>query len=69
VTAGDVGAIYLNDKFYGYVDELNNAGSGLLLKPGEYDLHIDSPLFGQIRRKITIEANKTLTIPLTKPEK
>ena len=31
VTSGDIGAIYINDKFYGYVDELNNPGGGLLL--------------------------------------
>src|SRR4051812_40948952 len=36
VTAGDVGAVYINDKFYGYVDELNNPGAGLLLPPGTY---------------------------------
>ncbi len=64
VAAGDVGAVYLNDRFVGYVDELNNAGSGLLLNPGTYDLHISSPRFGEIRQKVTIEANKVTTIPL-----
>jgi hypothetical protein len=64
VAAGDTGAVYLNDKFVGYVDELNNAGGGLLLKPGEYDLHIASPRFGEIRKKVTIEANKVTSVPL-----
>ncbi len=64
ISGGDVGAVYINDKYYGYVDELNNMGSGILLNPGTYDLHIESPLFGDIRQKITIEANKTTIVPL-----
>lgn len=64
VAAGDVGAVYINDKYYGYVDELNNAGGGLLLKPGTYDLHVISPLFGDFKRQITIEANKVTIVPL-----
>lgn len=68
VAAGDVGAVYINDKFYGYVDELNDKGAGLLLNPGTYDVHIDSPLFGDIRQKITIEANKTTVLPLPKKQ-
>lgn len=64
VAAGDTGPIYLNDKFVGYVDQLNNAGGGLLLNPGTYDLHVDSQRFGDIRQKVTIEANKVTVIPL-----
>jgi hypothetical protein len=69
VATGDVGAFYLNDKFYGYVDELNNAGGGLLLKPGTYDLHVSSPLFGEIRKQVTIEAGKVTVVPLVNKEK
>ncbi|MGH9664658.1 MAG: PEGA domain-containing protein [Bryobacteraceae bacterium] len=68
VAAGDAGAIYLNDHFYGYVDELNNKGSGILLNPGTYDLHIDSPTFGDIRQKVTITANKVTIVPLPKKQ-
>ena len=64
VAAGDVGAVYLNNRFYGYVDELNNVGGGLLLNPGTYDLHVSSPKFGEINQKVTIEANKVTVIPL-----
>jgi len=64
VAAGDTGAVYINDKYYGYVDELNNAGGGLLLKPGTYELHVVSPLFGDFKRQITIEANKVTVVPL-----
>jgi len=69
IAAGDTGAVYLNDKYYGYVDELNNAGGGLLLKPGTYDLHVVSERFGDIRQKITIEANKVTVGPLTEAKK
>ena len=54
VAGGDVGAIYINDRFMGYVDQLNNAGGGLLLNPGTYDLHVSSTRFGEIRQKVTI---------------
>lgn len=66
IAAGDTGAVYINDKFYGYVDELNNPGGGLLLNPGTYDVHIVSPTFGDIRQKVTITANKVTIIPLNK---
>lgn len=69
VAAGDTGAVYINDKFYGHVDELNNLGSGILLNPGTYDLHVVSQIFGDIRQKITIEANKVTVVPLQKKEK
>ncbi|HJT86357.1 MAG TPA: PEGA domain-containing protein [Bryobacteraceae bacterium] len=64
VAAGDVGAIYLNNRFVGYVDEMNNPGSGILVSPGTYDLYVNSPRFGEIRQKITIEANKLTVVPL-----
>lgn len=68
VAAGDTGPIYLNDRFVGYVDELNNAGGGLLLNPGTYDLLVDSQKFGTLRQKVTIEANKVTVIPLEQKE-
>jgi len=66
VAAGDTSPIYINDKFYGHVDELNNLGSGILLQPGTYDLRISSPIFGEINQKLVIEANKTTYVPITK---
>jgi len=68
VAAGDTCAVYINDKFFGHVDELNNVGGGILLNPGTYDLHVVSPVFGEIRQKITIEANKVTVVPLPKKE-
>ena len=69
VAAGDTGPIYLNDRFMGYVDELNNAGGGLLVSPGTYDLLVDSQKFGQIHQKVTVEANKVTVIPLEQRQK
>lgn len=66
VTAGDVSPVYINDKFYGYVDELNNKGSGLLLPPGTYRIRMESPLFGKVDQDFTLEANKVTIIPLKK---
>ena len=65
VAAGDTGAVYINDKFYGYVDELNNKGSGLLLPVGKYRLKVDSPAYG-VDQEINIEADKTTLVPLAK---
>ena len=68
IAAGDTGAVYINDKFFGHVDELNNPGGGILLNPGTYDLHVVSSVFGEIRQKITIVANKVTVVPLPKKE-
>lgn len=64
VTAGDTTPVYINGKFYGYVDELNNAGGGILLNPGTYEISFDSPIYGSVKQSITIEANKVSVIPL-----
>ncbi len=64
VAAGDTSPVYINGKFFGYVDELNNAGGGILLPPGSYEVSFDSPLFGSVKQTITIEANKVTKIPL-----
>ncbi len=64
VAGGDTGAVYINGKYYGFVDELNNAGGGLLLNPGTYEVRVDSPRFGSTVKQVTIEANKVVVIPL-----
>ena len=66
VASGDVSAVNINGKFYGYVDELNNAGGGLLLNPGTYKLQVSSPIFGEINQDVTIVANKVTHVPLPK---
>jgi len=64
VTAGDTTPVYLNGRFFGYVDELNNVGGGILLNPGTYQLSFDSPTYGSVKQTITIEANKVTVVPL-----
>lgn len=64
VTAGDVSPVYINDKFYGYLDEMNNRGSGWLIPPGTYRVKVSSPIFGDIDQSVTVEANKVVVIPL-----
>lgn len=66
VTSGDLGAVYINDKFYGFVDELNNKVGGLLLPPGEYTVKIETENFGSVNEKVNIEANKTTYVELKK---
>jgi hypothetical protein len=66
VAAGDVSPVYINGKFFGYVDELNNAGGGLLLPPGTYKVQVSSPIYGEINKDVTLEANKVTIIPLPK---
>ncbi len=66
VTSGDVSAVYINDKFYGYLDEMNNRGSGWLMPPGKYRVKCNSALFGNIDQEVTLEANKVTVIPLNK---
>jgi hypothetical protein len=66
LAAGDTGAVYINDRYFGFVDELNNAGGGILLNPGTYNVRIVSAKYGDISRQVTIEANKVTVIPLEK---
>lgn len=56
-------AVYLNGKYMGHADEMNHAGSGLLLPPGTYKLKIE-PLSGGagIEKDITIEAEKVTLV-------
>jgi hypothetical protein len=61
---GDDSAVYINDKYAGFVRQLTSLGSGLLLNPGTYELHIQSVALGDIRQQVTIEAGQTKVIAL-----
>jgi hypothetical protein len=52
-------AVYVNDKFYGHVDEFSNCSQRLLLPPGEYTVKI-VPVNGgaPVEQKVRLEANK-----------
>ncbi|MEO8026634.1 MAG: PEGA domain-containing protein [Bryobacteraceae bacterium] len=66
VAQGDTSPVFINGKFYGYLDELNNIGGGLLLPPGKYEVKCTSPIFGDISQMVSLEANKVVVIPLKK---
>ncbi len=66
IASGDTSAVYVNGRFWGHVDEFNNAGGGMLLPPGTYQVRVASPVYGEINQSVTIEANKLTTIPLRK---
>jgi hypothetical protein len=66
VTAGDTGPVYINDKFWGFVDELNNAGGGILLPAGEYHVRAETVNYGLINQTVKVEANKVTVIPVAK---
>lgn len=65
VASGDTGAVWLNDRFYGYVDELNNKGSGLLLPAGTYKLKITDSAY-DLEQDVTIQANQKTVVRLVK---
>lgn len=65
IAAGDTGAVMINDKFFGHVDEFNNAGSGMLLPAGTYRLKLVGSQFN-VDQDVTVEANKTTRVPLKK---
>lgn len=66
VATGDAGPVYINGKFFGFVDELNNAGGGLLLNPGTYEVHVVSQIYGDTTKSVTITANKVTMVDLSK---
>lgn len=56
-------AVYVNDKFFGHVDEFDNFAQGIQLSPGSYAVKI-VPVSGGAphEEKVTIEANKTTIV-------
>ncbi len=64
VAAGDTSPVYINDRFMGFMDELNNRGGGLLLPAGEYTVRCSSSRYGDINQKVTLTANKVTVVPL-----
>ncbi len=55
-------AVYVNNKFFGHVDEFSNPAQGILLPPGSYEVRIE-PLSGQpITKSVTVAANQTVMV-------
>ncbi len=62
-SSGKFGAVYLNGKYMGHIDEFSNGAQGLYISPGEYQLRIASVGGGQDHEeKIVIRENQTTTI-------
>jgi len=62
-SSGKFGAVYINGKYMGHIDEFSNPAQGLLISPGEYQLRIASAEGGQDHEeKVTIKENQTTTI-------
>ncbi|MCC6862018.1 MAG: PEGA domain-containing protein [Bryobacterales bacterium] len=56
-------AVYLNDKYFGHVDEFSNFAQGVLLNPGTYDVRVEPTGGGQpISQKVTIEADRVSVV-------
>jgi hypothetical protein len=55
-------AVYINDKFYGHVDEFSNSSQGILIKPGEYEVKVQPPDGQPIVQKVTVEADKVAVV-------
>jgi hypothetical protein len=62
-SSGKFGAVYINGKYMGHIDEFSNFAQGLLISPGEYELRIAAVGGGQDHEeKITIKENQTTTV-------
>lgn len=55
-------AVYVNDKYFGHVDEFSNSSQGILLPPGEYEFRIEPASGAPISTKARVEANKTVVV-------
>jgi hypothetical protein len=62
-------AVYINEKYFGHVDEFSNFAQGVLLNPGEYEVRIEPVAGGQaVVRKVSIKADQiTLVSGAEKP--
>jgi hypothetical protein len=58
INADKFAPVYVNDKFYGHVDEFSNGSQGLLLPPGTYEIKIAPSSGPAVVQKVTVEANK-----------
>ena len=66
VSTGDTGPVYINDRYWGFVDEFNNAGGGMLLPAGAYKLHVVSQVYGDITKDVTVVVNKVTMVDISK---
>jgi hypothetical protein len=56
------GAVYVNDRFMGHVDEFDNSHQALLLNPGTYEVKIVPRSGPTVSKSVTIEVDKTVLV-------
>ncbi|HBY63351.1 MAG TPA: hypothetical protein DEH78_26305 [Solibacterales bacterium] len=55
--------VFLNGRYYGWVDEVDNFAQGIKLKGGEYELTVVPTAGGaEFKQKVKIEEGKTLLV-------
>lgn len=56
-------AVYVNEKFFGHVDEFSNAWQGILMKPGEYDVRVEPASGGSpLKQHVKVEADQVVVV-------
>lgn len=55
-------AVYVNDHYMGHADEFSNPGQTLMLNPGTYEIRIEPINGAQVKKTITVEADKTVIV-------
>jgi hypothetical protein len=63
VVPGDA-AIYLDGRFLGTAEEVGRLHSGLLVEPGEHQLSVVRPGYGEKRRRFSLEPGEDLTLSI-----
>lgn len=51
-------AIFLNNKFYGHLDEFSNFAQGLLIPAGQYTVRVEPTSGAPYEEKVTLTANQ-----------
>lgn len=55
-------AVYVNNKFYGHIDEFDNFAQGILMPPGTYTLRIEPVKGSPKEEKVTVTANQNTIV-------
>ena len=55
-------AVYVNDKYFGFVDEFDNGSEGIRISPGDYEVKVVPGGGAPVSQKIRVDANKTTLV-------
>jgi hypothetical protein len=62
INADKFAAVYVNDNYYGHVDEFSNFAQGILLPPGDYTIKIEPKAGSPVSKTVKVEADKTVIV-------